>query len=67
MFDVLHQIPSLEVLVSLKEENFGLSETISQHMSDVAKALGSIEQLYIQGGRNANRSENRIKAKYYDS
>ncbi|RYO62403.1 hypothetical protein AA0116_g5159 [Alternaria tenuissima] len=54
------------VLVSLKKENFGLSETISQHMRDVAKALDSIEQLYIQHGRSANRSGDRIKAKYYD-
>ncbi|CAN9445818.1 unnamed protein product [Alternaria alternata] len=51
------------VLVSLEKENFGLSETISQHMRNVAKALNSIEQLYIQRGRSANRSGDRIKAK----
>ncbi|CAN9375906.1 unnamed protein product [Alternaria alternata] len=44
------------VLVSLEKENFGLSETISQHMRNVAKALNSIEQLYIQRWRSANRS-----------
>jgi hypothetical protein len=53
--------------LKLEKENFGLSETISQHMRNVAKALNSIEQLYIQRGRSANRSGDRIKAKYYDS
>jgi hypothetical protein len=54
------------VLTSLKEENLGLFETISQHMRDVAKALDSIEQLYIQGGGSANRSTDHTRAKYYN-
>ncbi|KAF7671326.1 hypothetical protein GT037_010651 [Alternaria burnsii] len=37
------------VLTSLKEENLGLFETIGQHISDVAKLLVFIEQLYIHG------------------
>jgi hypothetical protein len=54
------------VLTSLKEENLGLFETIGQHISDVAKPLVFIEQLYIQDGRSANRSGDYTKAKYYD-
>ncbi|CAN9333495.1 unnamed protein product [Alternaria alternata] len=37
------------VLTSLKEENLGLLETIGQHISEVAKLLVFIEQLYIRG------------------
>jgi hypothetical protein len=37
------------VLASLRKENSGLFETIGQHISDVAKLLVFIEQLYIHG------------------
>jgi hypothetical protein len=45
------------VLASLKKQNFGLSENIGQHMSDVEKLLHFIEQLYI--------SEDEEEAKYH--
>jgi hypothetical protein len=52
------------VLASLKKENPGLSETIGQHMGEVAKLLDFIKQLYIDEG-NVSRSRDEKEARYH--
>ncbi|CAN9342275.1 unnamed protein product [Alternaria sp. RS040] len=52
------------VLASLKKENSGLSETIGQHMSQVAKLLDFIKQLHIDE-RNVSRSRDEEEARYH--